>query len=107
MILYNISKPMNTLRWCVWGGSIVGLLLCSIYLGDLFAIRGMSTKCIMLFVVFAIVTEPMMRYGTMIIEKIGKRITRRIEKKKKRKNVIKLKARILSYLMLAQYYFYV
>ena len=33
------------------------------------------TKCIMLFVVFAIVTEPMMRYGTMIIEKIGKRIT--------------------------------
>ena len=85
MILYNISKPMNTLRWCVWGGSIVGLLLCSIYLGDLFAIRGMSTKCIMLFVVFAIVTEPMMRYGTMIIEKIGKRITRRIEKRKKEK----------------------
>ena len=40
MILYNISKPMNTLRWCVWGGSIIGLLLCSIYLGDLFAIRG-------------------------------------------------------------------
>lgn len=85
MILYNISKPMNTLRWCVWGGSIVGLLLCSIYLGDLFAIRGMSTKCIMLFVVFAIVTEPMMRYGTMIVEKIGKRITRRIEKRKKEK----------------------
>ena len=85
MILYNISKPMNTLRWCVWGGSIIGLLLCSIYLGDLFAIRGMSTKCIMLFVVFAIVTEPMMRYGTMIIEKIGKRITRRIEKRKKEK----------------------
>ena len=85
MLLYNISKPMNTLRWCVWGGSIIGLLLCSIYLGDLFAIRGMSTKCIMLFVVFAIVTEPMMRYGTMIIEKIGKRITRRIEKRKKEK----------------------
>lgn len=71
MILYNISKPMNTLRWCVWGGCIVGLLGCSIYLGDLFAIGGMSTKCIMLFVIFAIVTEPVLRYSTMLIEKIG------------------------------------
>ena len=26
VILYNISKPMNALRWCVWGGCIVGLL---------------------------------------------------------------------------------
>lgn len=32
VILYNISKPMNALRWCVWGGCIVGLLGCSIYL---------------------------------------------------------------------------
>ena len=77
---FNINEPeMLKGRWKR------GLLLCSIYLGDLFAIRGMSIKCIMLFVVFAIVTEPMMRYGTMIIEKIGKRITRRIEKRKKEK----------------------
>ena len=65
VILYNISKPMNALRWCVWGGCIVGLLGCSIYLGDLFAMRGMSTKCIMLFVVFAIITEPALRYSTI------------------------------------------
>ena len=72
VILYNISKPMNALRWCVWGGCIVGLLGCSIYLGDLFAMRGMSTKCIMLFVVFAIITEPALRYSTILIEKIGR-----------------------------------
>ena len=74
VILYNISKPMNALRWCVWGGCIVGLLGCSIYLGDLFAMRGMSTKCIMLFVVFAIITEPALRYSTILIEKIGRKI---------------------------------
>ncbi len=85
VILYNISKPMNALRWCVWGGCIVGLLGCSIYLGDLFAIRGMSTKCIMLFVVFAIITEPALRYSTILIEKIGRKIVGCIEKRRKAK----------------------
>ncbi len=84
-ILYNISKPMNALRWCVWGGCIVGLLGCSIYLGDLFAMRGMSTKCIMLFVVFAIITEPALRYSTILIEKIGRKIVGWIEKRRKAK----------------------
>ena len=85
VILYNISKPMNALRWCVWGGCIVGLLGCSIYLGDLFAMRGMSTKCIMLFVVFAIITEPALRYSTILIEKIGQKIVGWIEKRRKAK----------------------
>lgn len=85
VILYNISKPMNALRWCVWGGCIVGLLGCSIYLGDLFAMRGMPTKCIMLFVVFAIITEPALRYSTILIEKIGRKIVGWIEKRRKAK----------------------
>ena len=85
VILYNISKPMNALRWCVWGGCIVGLLGCSIYLGDLFAMRGMSTKCIMLFVVFAIITEPALRYSTILIEKISRKIVGWIEKRRKAK----------------------
>lgn len=85
VILYNISKPMNALRWCVWGGCIVGLLGCSIYLGDLFAMCGMSTKCIMLFVVFAIITEPALRYSTILIEKIGRKIVGWIEKRRKAK----------------------
>ncbi|MGM9607167.1 MAG: HAD-IC family P-type ATPase, partial [Oscillospiraceae bacterium] len=58
MILYHISKPLNLLRWIVWIGSGVGLLVCSIYLGDIFGITHMSMECVMLFVVFAIVTEP-------------------------------------------------
>ena len=67
MILYHISKPLNLLRWIVWIGSGVGLLVCSIYLGDIFGITHMSMECVMLFVVFAIVTEPVLRYSTMFI----------------------------------------
>lgn len=62
MILYHISKPLNPLRWCVWVGCIVGLLVCSIWLGDVFGIEHMSMECVMLFVLFAIVTEPTLRY---------------------------------------------
>lgn len=62
---------------------MVGLIGCSIYLGDLFAIGGMSTKCIMLFVVFAIVTEPVLRYSTVLVEKIGEFINKKLRQKKR------------------------
>lgn len=77
MILYHISKPLNPLRWCVWVGCIVGLLVCSIWLGDVFGIEHMSMECVMLFVLFAIVTEPTLRYGTILVEKTGGIITNR------------------------------
>lgn len=70
MILYTISAPMNVLRCVILGGCIVGLLFCSIFLNDLFAITGMTTKCVMLFVVFAIATEPVLRYLTWLIGKL-------------------------------------
>lgn len=70
MILYTISAPMNVLRGVILGGCIVGLLFCSIFLNNLFAITGMTTKCVMLFVVFAIATEPVLRYLTWLIGKL-------------------------------------
>ena len=81
MILYHISKPLNLLRWIVWIGSGVGLLVCSIYLGDIFGITHMSMECVMLFVVFAIVTEPVLRYSTMFIERIGAVVASRRRKR--------------------------
>lgn len=81
MILYHISKPLNLLRWIVWTGSGVGLLVCSIYLGDIFGITHMSMECVMLFVVFAIVTEPVLRYSTMFIERIGAVVASRRRKR--------------------------
>ena len=67
MILYRICQPFNVVRIVIWVGCVIGLLACSIFLPDLFAITGMSTKCIMLFVVFSIATEPVLRYLTMLI----------------------------------------
>ena len=70
MILYKISAPMNVLRTVILCGCIAGLLFCSIYLNDLFAITGMTMECIMLFVVFAIATEPVLRYLTILVGKL-------------------------------------
>ena len=70
MILYKISAPMNKIRAAILGGCIAGLLFCSIFLNNLFAITGMTTECVMLFVVFAIATEPVLRYLTLLVEKI-------------------------------------
>lgn len=81
MILYHISKPLNLLRWIAWIGSGVGLLVCSIYLGDIFGITHMSMECVMLFVVFAIVTEPVLRYSTMFIERMGAMVASRRRKR--------------------------
>lgn len=68
MILYRICKPFSKARIAVWTGCMIGLLGCSIFLPGLFAITGMSTKCVMLFVVFSIATEPVLRYLTRLIE---------------------------------------
>ena len=72
MILFKICEPFNWLRGCVWVGSVIGLLGCSIFLPKLFAITGMSTKCIMLFVVFSIATEPLFRYLTKLVSGVRK-----------------------------------
>lgn len=70
MILYKISEPMNKIRFSIVSGCIAGLLFCSIFLKDLFAITSMTKECIMLFVVFAIATEPVLRYLTTLVEKV-------------------------------------
>lgn len=70
MILYKISAPMNVVRTIVVTVSIAGLIFCSIFLNQLFAITGMSTKCVMLFVVFSIATEPVLRYLTSFLGKL-------------------------------------
>ena len=62
MILYHIIKPMNIYKWMIWWGCLAGMLFCLFFLRRLFSITGMSLRCILLFVVFSIVTEPALRY---------------------------------------------
>ena len=72
IILFNICKPVNIFRGVVWGGCLTGCILCIIFLPKLFAITGMSTKCIMLFVVFSIATEAVLRYLTLLVKGLQK-----------------------------------
>lgn len=70
MILYKISLPMNALRRIILIGCAIGLVFCGTFLNQWFALSDMSTKCIMLFVVFSIATEPVFRYLSFTVEKI-------------------------------------
>ena len=84
MILFSISKPMNKIRTAVLAGCVVALLFCSTVLNQLFAITGMSAKCIMLFVVFSIATEPVLRYLTLLVGKI-REVYGKVKKKRNEK----------------------
>ncbi|MCR5785985.1 MAG: HAD-IC family P-type ATPase [Eubacterium sp.] len=68
MILWRISSPMNKYHMWVIGGCIVGIIVSALCFNDLFSISSVSTHCIMLFVVFAIATEPFMRYLSRLFE---------------------------------------
>lgn len=88
MILFNISKPMNKFRWVIWIGMVAGLLFCSIFLKDLFAIGKITTKCGMVLIIFAIATEPLLRYISILVRDISdwkkRRNEKRMDKKKKK-----------------------
>ena len=86
MVLYKISQPMNPMRMIVLIGCGIALIFSSIYLDDLFAMSGMSTKCIMLFIVFSIAAEPVFRYLSFVVEELGKLGKKLIGKKSSEKN---------------------
>ena len=77
MILFKISKPMNVFRWIVWSAMVAGLLFCVIFLKNLFGIGVMTRKCCMTLIVFAVATEPLLRYISQIVAGIRKRVLRR------------------------------
>ena len=81
MILFKISKPMNVFRWIVWSAMVAGLLFCVIFLKNLFGIGVMTQKCCMTLIVFAVATEPLLRYISQIVAGIRKRMLRRREKR--------------------------
>ena len=80
MILSKISVPLNRYRTAVIAGNIVGLLLCGIFLGDIFALNGMSKICILLFVVFSFASESVFRLLYGIAEKISEKLKTRVKK---------------------------
>jgi cation-transporting ATPase E len=74
IILANVCAPLNGYSIKVIGGSIVVMILGAIFFHDLFSISYVSVECVMLFVLFAIATEPFMRYLTMIFTAVEHRM---------------------------------
>ena len=52
---------------------IAGWILCMLFGGSFFGITGISKQCEMLMVIFAIITEPVLRYLSLIVEWISAR----------------------------------
>ncbi|MCI5649784.1 MAG: cation-translocating P-type ATPase [Fusicatenibacter sp.] len=71
MILYRVSKPLNWMRWVTLIFSAVAFLFCVMFLRPLFAITGMSRKCIMLLVIFSVATEPTLRYLNLFVDAVS------------------------------------
>ena len=68
MILYQIAKPMTIGHRVLMVGMVAGWLFCMIFVSHLFAIRDISMQCMMLTAVFAIATEPVLRYLSKFVE---------------------------------------
>jgi cation-transporting ATPase E len=77
MILYRIAKPMTKRHIALVIAMVAGLLFCSFVIGEFFAITVISKKTAMLMVVFALITEPLLRYLSIWVEwlyqKLGKK----------------------------------
>ena len=82
IILTNISLPLNRYRLIVLMGCVLGMGVAAIVFNDLFEISHVSTECMMLFVLFAIATEPLMRYLTMLFTFLEEKIQEKISKRK-------------------------
>lgn len=68
MILYRIAQPMGTGHMILMVGLVAGWLFCMLFVSHLFAITGISRQCAMLMAVFAIITEPTLRYLSRFVE---------------------------------------
>lgn len=71
MILYQIASPMTKTHWVLWFAMTGGLVYCITFVRRIFAITSISKQCLMLLIVFAVVTEPTFRYLSIWIRKLS------------------------------------
>ena len=77
MILYRIASPMEGWHIVLMAGVVCGWLFCMLFFSPLFSITGITKQCAMLTVVFAIATEPALRYLSLLVEWAHKKISAR------------------------------
>ena len=78
MILYRIARPLKKAYIFMMAALICGWLYCMLFISHLFAITSISRQCAMLMVVFAIATEPVLRYLSIIVEWIYKKMKKNV-----------------------------
>lgn len=82
MILYRIAKPMNKLHAIMMVTLIAGWLFCMFCVSEFFAITFISKQTAMLMIIFALITEPCLRYLSIWVEWGYDKLSRRkIEKR--------------------------
>ena len=67
MILFTISRPMNSIKWGIWIACAMGLAGGMLFFSDFFGISAMSLKCVLLCMNFSIIAEPVLRYLTLFV----------------------------------------
>ena len=74
IILANVCAPLNRYSLRVILGCIIVMIVGAFVFHDLFSISYVSVECVMLFALFAIATEPFMRYLTIIFTHVENRM---------------------------------
>ncbi len=77
MVLYQIASPMTRFHWLLWIVMAAGLIYCMIFMRSIFGITSITMKCLMLMLVFAIITEPVFRYLRLGMEHLSAAFTNR------------------------------
>jgi cation-transporting ATPase E len=77
MILYRIAKPMTKPHILLVLLMVAGLLGCAFFIGDFFAITAISKQTAMLMTVFALTTEPCLRYLSILVEWLHEKLVKR------------------------------
>ncbi|MBE5891341.1 MAG: HAD family hydrolase [Lachnospiraceae bacterium] len=84
MILYKISKPMNWIHITMMVVVILGFLYGMFFMSDFFSITAITKQCAMLTFVFAVMTEPILRYLSLAADSLNEWILQKDKKLKKR-----------------------
>ena len=85
MILYRIACPMTAFHWVLWIAMVCGIVFSMTFLNQIFSISMLSRKSAMLLLIFAIITEPALRYSSILIAWIWK-LCRYVRRKWKEHN---------------------
>ncbi len=82
MVLYQIASPMTKIHWLLLACMMGGLVYCMIFVRSIFGISRISRNCLMLLVIFAILTEPTFRYLSIWMKKLSEAYGSRRRKRK-------------------------